>query len=1158
MSFHNPPVAYRLAPFWFWNDDLDPQEIIHQIQQMAEQGIGGFFICARQGLTVPYLSNQWFQFVAVAIEAAQQYGLDVWLYDEYPYPSGMSGGEVILQHPDARHRQLLHHTLTVSGPQTLSYDLPWAKLLSAQAVPLEETTGSLLWSHALDLTSYIGSFPAEEVFQSTGLTTYTNKRYFTASVQKRLLWDVPPGRWTIVIFLEKELDDFKYFGTYVDPCHKEAMQTFIATTHEQYSHHFQQHFGATIKGLFTDEVGLLSRIPWSPHLLPFFRQQYGYDLIDALPALFYPHASPQPTPVGTDDADAQNNLDPQPTAGTDLSCPPDNTPQIKYQFFQSLHRLLNETYHQPVSAWCAKHHLQYTTEVQSMRMTTQLYSHMPGGDSAHEKVGRSLEWILDHNASSLRADPKIISSLAHQLGAERAMIECFHSVGWSMTLQDAKWMLDRLAALGINFFVFHAFFYSISGLRKHDAPPSQFLQNPYWTHFRHLADYAARLSYTMSQGRASTAIAIVHPATSFWTHMGNPFHSFKYCGDDPAEEHALEQLKQDWTYLCKQLLLHQIDFDHLDPEMLVQACIEDAQLVIGQARYQLLILPPITNLEASAWSQVKAFLQAGGTVISVGLLPYEHIDSTPSIEAEALAHFGLTTSPRQNYWPAETNLPYPPFSNDEHSWTKGHHSAYFIPTPGGAQHPRTIERLLALLQQCIPPAITWEPLLGDRNSFLAHQRSLPDGSQLVFITHQEGTAKKLYLHLVQCPAGQVVELLDLASGLTTTIPTEKTANGYSILLSFAPYESHLLRYSPSLAMLPSAGTDLSCPSLPFSGGPTDTINRSLRSSAEHPQEDTLAQEKSWVLTLDIEQPWKLTAQQDNILRFANFRFALDHNDIGSSSRWYEGQASQDWPLVEAKALINQCADLAAGQTFPLQFKQSFGSPVHSSLAYPLRCWYQTTFSVAHLPPTCKLIMDKDAIGGNYTLYLNGHKITAQDFIPISLHGYPQQGCEVQQLLKPGTNHLVVHVEAQSAADGVRDPLYLSGPFGLSLDAAAMPTIGKVPQTGKLQSGIQEGYPYFAGTLSFTKDISIEAIPSSARTFILELQGWDPHIHDCVEILINGHSLGVCCWSPYHWEGESAILRTGINTVEIRLTNTLSAMLEGSYFDDASHQIIPIF
>jgi hypothetical protein len=1132
MSFYHPPTAYRLAPFWFWNDNLDPQEIAHQIQQMAQQGIGGFFICARQGLTTPYLSDQWFQFVAIAIEAAQQYGLHVWLYDEYPYPSGMSGGEVTLQHPDARYHQLLHHSLTVSGPHALSYDLPWARLLCARAIPIEEATSVLLWPRAVDLAPYIGSFPAEEVFQSTGLTTYTNKRYFTASLQKRLLWNVPPGRWTISILLEQELDDFKYFGTYVDPCHKAAMQTFIATTHEQYARHFQQHFGATIKGLFTDEVGLPGRIPWSSQLPAFFRAHYGYDLIDALPALFYPYASPQPNP-----------------AETDLLYPPGANARIKYQFFQSLHRLLNETYHQPVSAWCVRHHLQYTTEVQSMRITTQLYSHIPGGDSAHEKVGRSLAWILDHNATSLRADPKIVSSLAHQLGAERAMIECFHSVGWSMTLQDAKWMLDRLAALGINFFIFHAFFYSISGLRKHDAPPSQFLQNPYWPHFRHLADYAARLAYAMSQGRASTAIAIVHPATTFWTHMGNPFHDFQYCGHDAAEESALAQLKRDWTYLCKQLLLHQIDFDHLDPELLAQATIEDGQLIIGQARYQLLILPPITNLETAAWSQVNAFLQAGGVVISVGLLPYEHIDATPSIETEALASFGLTASPRQNYWLTSNNSPYspspaptgtdvscPPSSPDaEIPWTKGQHSAYFIPTPGGAQHPHTIERLLALLPQCIPPMITCEPLLGARDSFLMHQRCLPDGSQLIFITHQEGTEKKLSLHMAQCPTGQVVEHLDLTSGLTTTIPAEKTANGYTALLSFAPYESHLLRYSLS---------------------PADA-NAQFNGGAGHPQANASTQEQPWQLTLDIEQPWKLTARQDNILRFASFHLTLDQNNTGSHSRWHAGQNAQDWPLVAARPLINQFADLAAKQTFPMQFAQSFGLPVRSSLAYPLRCWYQTTFSTTDLPPTCKLLMDRDAIGGNYTLYLNGHKITAQDFAPTSVHGYPQQACEVQQWLKLGTNYLVVYVEAQSGADGVRDPLYLSGPFGLTINDAGVPTIGNAPQTGKVRSGVQEGYPYFAGTLSFAQDISIETIPSTTSTFELALPGWDPNIHDCVEILINDHSLGVCCWSPYRWQGASAILHTGINTVEIRITNTLNAMLEGSYFDDHSHQITPV-
>lgn len=1096
--FRDPPIAYRLVPFWFWNDAMETEEIIQQIREMAEKGVGGFFICARQGLEVAYLSEQWFQRVAVAVETARQYGLHTWLYDEYPYPSGMSGGEVTLQHPEARHRQLLHQSLVIDGPQTLSYALPWAKVLFARALPLREPAGTLDWSRAHDLMPHIGSMPAASVFQSTGLTAYTRKRFFTAFPQKQLTWSVPPGRWQLVFFLEDEIHDFKYFGTYVDPCHKEAVQTFLRTTHERYASHFQEHFGRAIKGFFTDEVGLLGHIPWSARLPDVVREQDGDSLIESLPEVFYP-------------SDEQSK-------------------QARYRFFQRLHLLLRESYHQQMSRWCEQHHLQYVTEVPSMRMTTQLSSHIPGGDSAHEKIGRSLEWILDENAANLRADPKVTSSLANQLGTERAMIECFHSVGWSMTLQDAKWMLDRLAALGINFYVFHAFFSSIDGLRKHDAPPSQFLQNPYWSHFRQLADYAGRLGYVMSQGRPCVSIAVVHPATSFWTHLGNPFHQFRYCGNDPAEERALERLKRDWTFLCKQLLLHQIDYDHLDPELLARATIEDGHLVIGQARYETLILPSLTNLEAAAWSQVKAFLQAGGKVIGVGLLPYEQIEPGWDIEEEVLHWFGLTASPRQSYWQdaPEKQEEEPETTEGEGlPWTKGACAAYFLSSAGNFQQTQVIERLLALVRQCTSSLMDLEPVIGDRGSFLVRQRSLPDGTQLVFITHQERMEKVLRLHLSRRPAGQVVECLDLTSGHITLLPVEQTARGWTIPLSFAPYESHLLRYLAQEETQPTKDTPAAMP-----------------------------MQQPWTWTLDIRQPWKLRTQQDNILRLGKFHFLLDRHHVSSAQRWNEGLEGQTWPLVEAKPLINQCADVTATQAMPVQFTQSFGLPVQSSLAYPLHCWYQTTFVVEKVPPTCKLMMDKSAIGGDYTCYLNGHPITAQDFAALSLHGFPQQGCEVRPWLQPGINRLVVHVEAQRDEDGLCDPLYLSGRFGVTFDNTGTPTIGPLPETGELKSGIQVGYPYFAGTLCFTREIVLDALPRE-QTFVLAFNGWDQHLHDCVEVLINGHSLGVCCWSPYRWGGESAILCQGSNKIEIRVTNTLSGMLEGTYFDPHTHQMVAI-
>ncbi|MFC3340834.1 glycosyl hydrolase, partial [Paenibacillus abyssi] len=406
---------------------------------------------------------------------------------------------------------------------------------------------------------------------------------------KKLHWTAPEGEWEIHCFLEEEIEDFKYYGTFVDPCNEEAMKTFIALTHERYALSIGEHFGSTVKGVFTDEIGLLGKVPWSPQIPAYFKERNGYDLQDHLHALLYQDS--------------------------------EHSAKVRYDYYQTVHLLLRTAYHKQVHDWCEKYGLRYVAEVPSVRMTTQLYSHVPGGDSGHEKLGRSLDWILDRYGLSLRYNPKMISSLGNQLARERVLIECFHSVGWSMTLQDAKWMIDRLAAMGTNFFNFHAFFYTLDGLTKHDAPPSQFLQNPYWKHFNRLADYVKRISYVMSSGCPFRSIAVVDPTTTFWTHMGNPLHEFQYGGQDEEEKQRLERLKRHWLSICKALTHNRKDFDHLDPELLCEAEIADGVIRVGRAAYTVLVLPPLSNLESGAWEKIKAFLDQGGTVIANGLLP---------------------------------------------------------------------------------------------------------------------------------------------------------------------------------------------------------------------------------------------------------------------------------------------------------------------------------------------------------------------------------------------------------------------------------------------------------------------------------------------------------------------------------------------------------
>lgn len=65
----------------------------------------------------------------------------------------------------------------------------------------------------------------------------------------------------MIIFQEKEIDDFKYYGNFVDPCHKEAMSRFIELTHERYKSAVGDQFESVIKGMFSDEIAPLGRLP---------------------------------------------------------------------------------------------------------------------------------------------------------------------------------------------------------------------------------------------------------------------------------------------------------------------------------------------------------------------------------------------------------------------------------------------------------------------------------------------------------------------------------------------------------------------------------------------------------------------------------------------------------------------------------------------------------------------------------------------------------------------------------------------------------------------------------------------------------------------------------------------------------------------------------
>jgi alpha-L-rhamnosidase len=598
-EFKNPSSKYRVKPFWFWNGDITEEGIDKQIREMYEKGIGGFFLSPRQGMRVPYLSEKWFSLVGYACDKAKSYGMEPWLYDEYPYPSGMGGGEVLKLHPEAEHKILGHECFEVEGLTQITKELGNGEILYAKAFEVTKE-GKVNHTNSIDLTKFIGILQTEEIYQITGLTMYNNKRFFSYGPQNVLNVNLPEGKWKIEIFDQKPMGDFKFFGGYFDPCHKEAVETFLTITHDAYKKALSPELSEQVKGIFSDEVGMLSPIPWSDRLPEAFLERKSYSISEHLPAIF------------------------------DSSWP--NAYRIRYDLYDVIHQIFVDSFHKQVSDWCQKENIQYCTEVPFMRLSTQRYSDIPGGDTAHEKAGKSLEWIYDKYLCAFRYSANAVASLARQMGKEQCLIESFHSVGWSMTLQDAKWMLDRLAASGINLYVFHAFYYTMESITKHDAPPSHFYQNPYWEHYRKLADYAARLSVYVSKTKENCDIAVLDPVPSLWSLLGNPFQGFQYEGESDKERALCDKMRLNWVYTTKTLLLNQLQFNHLDSEMLPEFVVEDGRLLKGNATYRIVVVPPSMFFEMSAYEKLKEFVSAGGFMVFLGNLPYLSLEKEESDE----------------------------------------------------------------------------------------------------------------------------------------------------------------------------------------------------------------------------------------------------------------------------------------------------------------------------------------------------------------------------------------------------------------------------------------------------------------------------------------------------------------------------------------------
>ncbi len=96
--FHKPGLIY----FWALNDACEDAKIERMIDAFAKGGVAAVCLHPRPGLLKPYGGQAWFDFIRRTVDRCAARGLDVWLYDEDPFPSGGAGGRITMEHPEYR------------------------------------------------------------------------------------------------------------------------------------------------------------------------------------------------------------------------------------------------------------------------------------------------------------------------------------------------------------------------------------------------------------------------------------------------------------------------------------------------------------------------------------------------------------------------------------------------------------------------------------------------------------------------------------------------------------------------------------------------------------------------------------------------------------------------------------------------------------------------------------------------------------------------------------------------------------------------------------------------------------------------------------------------------------------------------------------------
>lgn len=619
----NSGENYILPFFWQHGED---RELLHEgMEKIHESGIGA--VCVESRPHPDFCGELWWRDMDIIMEKAKELNMKVWVLDDAHFPSGYCNGQVGEGSPYAK-RYLTHYTVDVVGPVKGS----------AFMVKLEEDEE--LIGVVLSKRDRRESFYQTEAVDVTHLVS-----------DGKVYLEIPQGVWAVTVM--KTTGRGTGRKGYINPIDRAAVKYFIDTVYEAHYERYAKAFGETFAGFFSDEPEIgnclgeyvhdsyigqpTMSLPWSVELEEKLRELWGEAFALNLLAMWVnvdEYASnaecaetlEEYLPEGfSDNRPEWANVPRGWTGGRRLleKKLTNRTGLLRRQFMELVSELYGRHFCAQIGDWCRAHNVEYIGHVIEDGGT---HSHLGLGTGHFFKAlwGQDMSGI-DVVLQQIRPQmddfafysvggkgfyhgelfhyglAKMGTSLGHLDPKKkgRTMCEVFGAYGWAEGLKLMKWIMDHMLVRGVNHFVPHAF--TMKDFPDPDCPPHFYGRgrNPQFPYFRYLMEYTNRVSHLISGGEHVPAVALLYTAEQEW--MG-----------------AVRKFEKD----AKELTRGQIDFEVVPEEILLEAKVENGEIILGRERVSGLVIPGSYCISTKLAAKCKELTAQGVTVLFTERLPY--------------------------------------------------------------------------------------------------------------------------------------------------------------------------------------------------------------------------------------------------------------------------------------------------------------------------------------------------------------------------------------------------------------------------------------------------------------------------------------------------------------------------------------------------------